>query len=73
MEQDKSQEHLVNCKADIKTEKAHKKVPNPKPMNKIFDGPPVLPVEPLPLPRLLLLREDGPEPPEEGKARSRAA
>ena len=38
MEQDKSQEHLVNCKTDTKTEKAQKKVPNPKPMNKIFDG-----------------------------------
>ena len=33
MEQDKSQEHLVNCETDTKTEKAHKKplkkVPNP--------------------------------------------
>ena len=38
MDQDKEQEHNINCPTDKRTEKAHKKVPNPTPPHKIFDG-----------------------------------
>ena len=38
MEQDKDQEHLINCETDKKTKQSEKREPDPKPMNKIFEG-----------------------------------
>ena len=38
MNQDKEQENEINCPTDKRTEKATKKVPNPTPPHKIFDG-----------------------------------
>jgi len=38
MQQDNSQENLINVKTDKRTENATKREPNPRPMNKIFEG-----------------------------------
>ena len=38
MEQDNNQEKLINVETDKRTEKANKREPNPRPMNKIFEG-----------------------------------
>jgi hypothetical protein len=38
MQQDNNQENLINVKTDKRTENATKREPNPRPMNKIFEG-----------------------------------